>query len=248
VAVASVSSFPAASGYGFGSQALRLSDAVTSGSFGDQTFSPPLASPAGEAASKSHFDASFSIGTTLATEQLDLHMSVSPDSGDGSRMSYLRFEDRTNGVHVFFDDVTNPGGLGTVSSFNETDIATLGRTTAHSIRFAIDFKAGPGNDVVKIYVDGALKITGTTWEDYYRYDPEQIGNGNKVPTVKKVLFRESGNPSPGNAGNGFLVDGLSLASSVLPTSKDQCKNGGWQTFNDPTFKNQGECVATATAH
>ena len=37
VAVASVGDFAAASGYGFGAQALRLSDAITSGSFGDQT-------------------------------------------------------------------------------------------------------------------------------------------------------------------------------------------------------------------
>jgi hypothetical protein len=248
VAVASVSSFPAASGYGFGAQALRLSDAITSGSFGDQTFSPGLVNAAGETASKSHFDASFSIGTTLATEQVGLHMSVSPDSGDGSRMSYLRFEDHTDGVHVFFDDVTNPGPVGTVSSFNETDIATLGRTTAHSIRFAIDFKSGPGNDVVKIYIDGALKITGTTWEDYYRFDPEAASHLGQVPQVSKLLLRESGAPSPGNAGNGFLVDGLSLSSSLVPTSKDQCKNGGWQTFDNPTFKNQGECVAFATAH
>jgi hypothetical protein len=28
-----------------------------------------------------------------------------------------------------------------------------------------------------------------------------------------------------------------------PTSKDQCKNGGWQDFDNPTFKNQGDCVS-----
>jgi hypothetical protein len=28
-----------------------------------------------------------------------------------------------------------------------------------------------------------------------------------------------------------------------PTSKDQCKNGGWKSFNNPTFKNQGQCVS-----
>jgi hypothetical protein len=28
-----------------------------------------------------------------------------------------------------------------------------------------------------------------------------------------------------------------------PTSKDQCKNGGWATFNNPTFRNQGNCVS-----
>jgi hypothetical protein len=249
VAVADVSLFPAASGYGFGSQALRLSDAITSGSFGDQTFSKALASPAGETASKSHFDANFSIGTTLATEQLGLHMSVSPDPGDGSRMSYLRFEDHIDGVHVFFDDVTNPGPVGTVSNFNETQIAILDRTTAHSIRFSIDFKLGAANDVVKIYVDGAPKITGTTWEDYYRFDPEAASHLQQVPQVSRLLFRESGTNPFSNLGNGFLVDGLSLSSTVSPpSSKDQCKNGGWQTFDNPTFKNQGECVAFATAH
>jgi hypothetical protein len=28
-----------------------------------------------------------------------------------------------------------------------------------------------------------------------------------------------------------------------PTNKDQCKNGGWKTFNNPSFKNQGDCVS-----
>jgi hypothetical protein len=211
--VASLAAFPAASGYGFGTQALRFSDAVTSGSFGDQTFSPGLLSPAGEFPAKSQFDATFRIGTTQSTLQSGLHLSVSPDDGNGGRMSYLRFEDQADGVHVFFDDVTDPGPLGTVASFDEVDIATLSRTRAHSIRFSIQFKTGPGNDVVKIYIDGNQEITGTTWEDYYRYDPEQTGNGNQVPTTSKLLFRESGTADVLNAGNGFVVDGVTLASS-----------------------------------
>jgi len=28
-----------------------------------------------------------------------------------------------------------------------------------------------------------------------------------------------------------------------PTSKDECKNGGWEMLNNPNFKNQGECVS-----
>ncbi len=28
-----------------------------------------------------------------------------------------------------------------------------------------------------------------------------------------------------------------------PANKDQCKNGGWSTFNHPIFKNQGQCVS-----
>jgi hypothetical protein len=212
VAVADVSAFPAAAGYGFGTQALRLSDAVTSGSFGDQTFSPALASSASEALGHTHFEASFDIGTTQATPQAGLHMSVSPDNGSGARMSYLRFEDQGDGVHVFFDDVTDPGPIGTVANFNETDIATLDRSTAHSIRFLINFKRGPGNDDVKVFIDGKKAVTGTTWENYYRFDPEAAGYGNEVSPVTSLLFRESGTANPANAGNGFLVDNVSLSS------------------------------------
>jgi hypothetical protein len=28
-----------------------------------------------------------------------------------------------------------------------------------------------------------------------------------------------------------------------PTSEDQCKHDGWQSFTNPTFKNQGDCVS-----
>ena len=249
VEVASVAAFPNASGFGFGAQALRASNAVTSGSFGDQTFSPALTSPAGESTSTSHFEASFAVGSTLSTQQPGLFTSISPDDGNGSRMSYVGLDDQADGIHVIFYDVTNPGPLGTVSSFNPSDIATIDRTTAHTIKFVIDFVAGPGNDVVKVYVDGVLKKTGTSWEDYYRYDPEQNGNGNLVPTTSKLLFREGGAAVPANAGNGYLFDNVNLMSQAPvvvvgpPTDKNQCKNGGWQTFNNPSFKNQGQCVS-----
>ena len=44
------------------------------------------------------FDSSFRIGTTVASQQVGLHTSVSPDDGNGARMSYLRFEDHADGV------------------------------------------------------------------------------------------------------------------------------------------------------
>ena len=234
VGVAAVSSFPAASGYGFGTQALRLSNSVTSGSFGDQTFSPGLATPAGESSAAAHFSARFMIGTTLATVQPGLVTSVSPDNGSGGRMSYLRFEDQNDGVHVFFDDVTDNGPLGTVATFNETDIATLSRAKAHSIRFEINFKNGPGNDVVKVFIDGKKAITGTTWENYYRYDPEASGSGNQVPTTSKLLFREGGTATVTNAGNGFLVDGVALKSSA-----GHHQENGKDKHHDQHDKNNG---------
>ena len=158
VQVALVSTFPDAAGYGFGSQALRISDAFTSGSFGDQTFSPGLADEAGESGADNaglsggirqpHFDASFLIGTTQATQQCvgcptPLKMTVSPDRGDGARMSFLRFEDQADGVHVFFADVVDKGPVGTVANFRTSDIATISRDRSHLIQFSIDFKNGP---------------------------------------------------------------------------------------------------------
>ena len=40
----------------------------------------------------------------------------------------------------------------------------------------------------------------------------------------------------------LLVASLSLSSSSRPTSADDCKNGGWATYTNPTFKNQGDCI------
>lgn len=246
--VATVASFVNAAGFGFGDQALRISNAVTSGSFGDQTFSPGLASPANESG-PTRFESSFKIGSTQAVQQPGLFLSVSPDNGSGSRMSYVGFDDRADGIHVLFYDATNPGPINVgATSFNLKDAVTIDRTSSHDIKFVIDLVPGPGNDVVKLYVDGNLVATGTTWEDYYRYDSEQNGNGNIVPAISKMLFRSGGTAAPGTSGNGYLIDNVSLESSTpvvetTPTNKDECKNGGWMTFNNPTFSNQGQCVS-----
>src|SRR4051812_37928249 len=226
VAVANVADFANASGFGFGTKALRISNAVTSGSFGDQTFAPLLAQPSSES-SNSHFEATFALGSVLSTPQANLSVSVSPDNGQGARMSYLRFVDDgdsgvNGGIHVFFDDVTDAGPVGTVAEFNENDIATLSRGAAHTVRFSIYFVPGPGNDLVRIYLDGVLKTTGTTWEDYYRYDPEQSGSGNVVSPVATVLFRTGGTAVPANLNNGYLIDNFSYSTASVPSCTTTC--------------------------
>ncbi len=105
----------------------------------------------------------------------------------------------------------------------------------------MDFVDGPANDVVKVYVDGVLRHTGTSWEDYFR-DQEV----NPTRTVDSVLFRTGGTAAPATAGKGFVIDNLTLVSGPVltsPTNKDQCKSDGWKTFNNPVFKNQGDCVS-----
>jgi hypothetical protein len=246
----------------FGAQSLRISNAVTSGCFGDQTFSKSLVNEAGEPSAEgggmsggtrqTRFESGFALASTVpGAEQPGLFFSVSPDRGDGARMSYLRLEDQAGGVHVYFDDyqdfapyggpVGDTNGCGGADSFIETDIATLDRSVPHTFNFIIDFVDGPRNDVVRIYVDGILRHTGTSWEDYFRYC-----ESSPTRTVDSLLFRTSGTAAPATAGRGFLIDNLNLASwtpVASPTAADECKNDGWKTFNNPAFKNQGDCVS-----
>jgi hypothetical protein len=43
--------------------------------------------------------------------------------------------------------------------------------------------------------------------------------------------------------NGVLQVPANGGGNGGPTSKDQCKHGGWKTFTNPSFKNQGQCVS-----
>ncbi len=45
------------------------------------------------------------------------------------------------------------------------------------------------------------------------------------------------------------VNGTTYALAVgPPKSKKECKKGGWKSFNDPSFRNQGQCVAYVNHH
>ncbi|AXV08242.1 hypothetical protein DVS28_a3569 [Euzebya pacifica] len=37
-------------------------------------------------------------------------------------------------------------------------------------------------------------------------------------------------------------DGNGVADTAPPTDKDDCKKGGWATFDNPSFPNQGQCI------
>ncbi|MDQ3129812.1 MAG: hypothetical protein M3Q99_03490, partial [Acidobacteriota bacterium] len=215
----------------FGAQSLRISNAVTSGSFGDQTFSKSLPNEAGETSAqngamsggtrKKSFEAEFSFASAVpGAQQTGLTTSISPDRGDGARMGLLRFEDQADGIHVLFVDYQDFAPFGTTitaatndgcdgsDNFITTDIATLDRSLPYTIKLTMDFFDGQRNDVVKVYIDGVLKHTGTSWEDYFRFC-----EGNPTRTVDSLLFRTAGTAAPANQGNGFLFDNLSLSSS-----------------------------------
>jgi hypothetical protein len=214
----------------FGCKTLRFSDGLTSGEFGTQLLTPSTTNEAGEVnalnnglsggARKTHFDGQFDLASVMPAEQSGMHVSVSPIQGGEARMSYLRFEDSATGINVFFDDVQ--GLVGGSANFVETQIATLSRTSPHTIKFSMDFVEGASNDIVKIYIDGTLVHTGTSWEDYYRFDPEW--SVWQTMTVDSILFRESGTADVANTGNGYLLDNFVLATSGEPNTAPVATN------------------------
>ena len=140
-------------------------------------------------------------------------------------MSWVQMKDTPTGLEVnFFDYRDNapygsaqgdPVGCGAEDDFVQTTVATgLSRSVPHTIRVKMTFLDGPRNDVVEVRVDGKLKHTGTSWEDYFRYC-----EGNATRTVDSILFRTAGTAAPGTLGNGFLIEGLSLSSGKGPGKK-----------------------------
>jgi hypothetical protein len=41
----------------------------------------------------------------------------------------------------------------------------------------------------------------------------------------------------------ITFNGEPQVPAVVPTKKSDCKKGGWKTFTDPKFRNQGQCVS-----
>ena len=95
---------------------------------------------------------------------------------------------------------------------------------------------------------GCNNVTPTTNANgaaTYTFTPATIAAaGNQVPfptgtiTGISVLIDVQGSADLTN----ITVNG-ELQVPTPQAAKDQCKNGGWQNFTSPSFKNQGDCVS-----
>jgi hypothetical protein len=237
---------------GMGDRAFRISNATTSGSFGDWVFSKSLTDDAGESGAvsdglsggtrQSHFEASFKITSAVPSEvQPGLQFSLAPDRGDGARMSFLRFNDTSGGIEVTFADYLdkhpqgppNSVGCGSEDDFFGRKIATgLSRSAIHDVKITMDFLPGPANDRVEVFIDGVLSGTGTSWEDYFRYC-----EGNPTRPVDSLIFqaRDGAGTALGTLGNGFLIDDLSLSSGPIPAV---AATGAWEQYPTGTTEYQ----------
>jgi len=209
-----------------GTRSLRISNAVTSGSFGDHTFSAALSEPAGETGAEGglnsgpavhhYFRGSWDFkSATPDAEQPGLAFQISPDRGDGARMSYVGMRDASAGLEVLFYDYQAGTAGACNGTFQLTTVASgLNRSETHSIEIEMTFVDGRGNDVVTVTVNGTETHTGTSWEDYFR-DCES----NPSRTVDSLAFLTRGTRVEATSGKGFLIDNVQLFSGAPPDKR-----------------------------
>ena len=188
-------------------RALRISNAVTSGSFGDQLFSPRLAIPATETGPARTFTASFVLEPVPYQE--GLRVTVSPDNGQGGRGGFLAIEHKDGGINLvsqgsYFDAA---GEL----QWKLTDVAIgLDETKPHTVKLKLvkkpETNKSSNNDVFSVQVDGK-PVKNTTFEAYYQ------ATGEDNYQTDTLLFRLSADPQLQFAGRGLLIDDVTIATS-----------------------------------
>jgi hypothetical protein len=238
----------------FGTQSLRISNAIVSGTFDDQLFSAPTDDEAGETTADSNrvgatrhnaFSAEWQVTSALSTYQENLAVQVAPDRGDGARMSFVRMRDTPDGLAIDFDDVPDPDNP---NDFHEVTVAEgLSRTAPHTIRLDMVFQDGEDNDVVHVFVDDDLVHTGTSWEDYYRHYNE---GQTLIPSsvVDRLLFRVKDEPALDDEDPGFLVDNVALrAYDVSSTAELSALSLSSGTLS-PTFDADTTSYTASVAH
>lgn len=230
-----------------GNEVWRVSNAFANGSFGDQPIAPGSDQYAGETggiheydsavANTNRFYASFDFWSVTGAAQPGLDITISPDDGAGRRQSFISLEDDGSGLNIdFYDTHDNDNGANANEGFVQTYVATgLSYATRHHVVFDITFVDGNvessgvynGNDIVNIYVDGALVHTGTTWESYWQTTTE----GQTPPSVRAVdtlLFRVS-TPQGATAGAGYYFDNVYI-SNAPPPVLNLTSGGGYETI------------------
>jgi hypothetical protein len=154
------------------------------------------------------------------------------------------------GSHVLYQDVALEAGFRHVLSF---DVYYNNQNGAFATPDTLDFNVFPNQqyriDVLRAGADPFSVAAGDVLATVFR---TQVGDPPTLAptrvtfdlsafagTTVRLRFAEVDNQLFFNAS----VDNVVIESvRLLPTSKDQCKKGGWRSFGS-VFKNQGDCVS-----
>jgi hypothetical protein len=188
------------------------------------------------------------------TTKLDVYLDVESGVANDTRFDWSSAMSTPAGGHRR-DFIFNAG------FYNDTD------ATGDGPRYVISASNNGGRSGAfpKNPARDPLTITETGW---YTLQHTFYDNGSGVLAVDLSVLDSSGgvlntwtlsDPSDvidvtvGGHRYGWVVNQefpfLAIDNTVLitligpPTSADECKEGGWKEFNNPSFKNQGDCVS-----
>ncbi|HEY8724577.1 MAG TPA: hypothetical protein VIL92_12050 [Gaiellaceae bacterium] len=139
-------------------------------------------------------------------------------------------------------------------AFNATfDLSNLNVTLPNDVIVGIAYNtadygaapihvAGPYNSLNVGVPENQVVTTGSDFNtDSVFWNTSHAGFYADGGTAGVGTFREDTKWAP----NGTVALRITASAALVapPTSKDQCKDGGWTAFNNPSFENQGACVS-----
>jgi hypothetical protein len=225
---------------------FRMSNAITSSTYTSQVFSATTGQVAGETnaalwnnrgtigsspsnpaqygayAATDTFYSKVAFRSATGAAQAGLALTLSASAKQSTvRMSWLQLQDTGSGFNLNVYDLL---GNGLFPSVATTIASGLSYSDLHTIEMGITFVDGVStvggqiysNDVLKIWLNGSLIHTGSTWESYY-YLNERITAGTpRLQAVDSMLFRVAGTAATGTSGNGFYFEDFAIGNTIVP--------------------------------
>jgi hypothetical protein len=103
--------------------------------------------------------------------------------------------------------------------------------------------------------NNVIPVTNGNGTVTYTFDAASlVAGGNQVPfptgtiTSVDILLDVQGSADVSNITFNGVLQVPAVTGGGTPTTKASCKKGGWKTFTNPSFKNQGQCVAYVNHH
>src|SRR5262249_54022558 len=146
-------------------------------------YTPALSETAGEPSTSATFDGQFirfdfkPVSGTPDGSRIEVDFGKS----DGTdRENFMIIENVGTGIRIAVTSPANgTGDFGPSAAFPNdwnTLVSGVDPTVAHHLDMQVQYKDGPNNDVINIYLDGQFIGTTTTFENYRDYSPDNAPN------------------------------------------------------------------------
>jgi Hemolysin-type calcium-binding repeat (2 copies). len=202
-------------------QMFRMSSDPSSADFAGP-YTPALADTSGEPQTTADYDSMQMTFTLKAfvpgdNSRLEVDFGIDPAT---DRNNFMVIENTASGIRIATNEPLLDGNWA-VNSFaaftgNRTIVDGLDNTVAHQIQLVLTYLDGVDNDVIDIYVDGALVGQTTTFENYrVAVEGKDHATAAELNQTSRLFFRPSagGAPTdgPGGQNQGFLFDDISYS-------------------------------------